>query len=165
MNGQAVPRFPQLEQVRDELNRLKITWGLCCASPILYMLFSQFIKQVYFSPTEMGFAQLPFNQYRAAIICAGAVALAVQGIMLVVRKRDASEMRRTAKSAPQLLKIYSRRTFKLMLLSEIVVLFGFGLFLLNGQATVLLGFGIAGMLLYAQSYPSERGLGTIAQSI
>jgi hypothetical protein len=64
-----------------------------------------------------------------------------------------------------MIKIYTRSTLKLMLLSEAVVILGFLLFLLNGQATVLLAFGIAGMVFYGQSYPSERRLGTIARSI
>jgi heme O synthase-like polyprenyltransferase len=165
MNGHAVPRFPQLEPVRDDLNRLKITWGLCCASPILYLLFSQFIQQTFFSAHEMGFAQLPFSQYRFAVIGAACAALAIQALMFYVRRRHESEMRRTCKSAAQLLKVYSRSTFKLMLLSEAVVIFGFILFLLNGQSAVLLAFGIAGMVFYAQSYPSEGRLGSIARTL
>ena len=165
MNGQAVPRFPQLEQVRGDLNRLKITWGLCCASPILYLLFSQFIQSTYFTSKDMGFAQLSSNAYKIAIGAAVTLAFVVQAVMFVVRRRHAMEMRRTAKSAHQLVQIYTRRTFKLMLLSEAVVIIGFVLFLLNGQALVLLAFGIAGMLLYAQSYPSERALASIARSM
>lgn len=166
MNGQAVPRFPQLESVRDELNRLKITWALCCASPILYLLFSQFIQDMYFSAKDMGFAQLPANYYRGVVIGCAAVVVAMQIIMLIVRKRHDGEMRNTAaKSAPLLLSIYTKRTFKLMLLSEVAVLLGFVLFLLNGQIAVLFAFGIAAMLCYAQSYPSERALAsTIAPS-
>jgi hypothetical protein len=165
MNGQAVPRIPQLESVREDLNRLKITWGLCCASPILYLLFSQLIQQMYFSANEMGFAQLSSSRYRGAIIGCGFAALVVQAVMLFVRKRGEQQMRRTAKSTHQLFQIYTRRTFKLMLLSEAVVILGFALFLLNGQTTALLGFGIAGMLFYAQSYPSERALASIARSL
>lgn len=165
MNGHAVPRFPKLEPVRDDLNRLKITWGLCCASPILYLLFSQFIQQTYFTAKEMGFAQLPWNTYRVTVISAALLALTVQALMFYVRRKHEREMRSTCKSAHQMLKIYSRSTFKLMLLSEAVVILGFCLFLLNGQAPVLLAFGIAGMVYYAQSYPSESRLASIAQSL
>ncbi|MGI8906209.1 MAG: hypothetical protein ACR2IE_06940 [Candidatus Sumerlaeaceae bacterium] len=129
------------------------------------MLFSQFIQQMYFTAKDMGFAQLPMGQYRAAVMCCAVLALAVQGVMFLVRRKHEEEMRRTAKSTYQLLRIYTRRTFKLMLLSEAVVILGFVLFLLNGQAAVLLGFGIAGMLYYAQSYPSERALASMARSL
>lgn len=163
MKSHSISRQPELESVRDDLNRLKLTWGLCCASPILYLLFSRFIQDTFFASNSNGFAHLPQNQYYIAIGIAGVLVLGLQVAMLVLRRRYQEKMRNSMKHPQQLLRMYSRRTFQMMLISEVAVVLGFVLFLLNGQASVVFAFGIATMLYYAQSYPSERALSAVVQ--
>src|SRR5687767_12870164 len=86
MKSQTVTRHPQLESIREDLNRLKITWGLCCASPILYLLFSQLIQDTFFTAKQMGFANLTQNQSYLAIGLAAGVVLAMQGVMFLIRR-------------------------------------------------------------------------------
>lgn len=164
MKDQVVPRHPHLEVVKDDLNRLKLMWGMCCASPILYLFFAQLVQQACFSADEMGFARLTPATYKWFFGSAIALGVAVQLGMLWVRRTHRSKALVAARNPHQLLAAYQRRTVHLMLLSEVVVILGFTLFLLNGQAAMIFGFGIAGMLLYAQSYPSERELNKLAHA-
>lgn len=159
------PRFPELDSVRSDLHRLKVMWIICCLSPLFYLFVARLISKAWFdfNTQQHGFLGLSDRNYVILAAIFGALAVALQGVIIFLRQRYAAEMRRTGRSAMLLLQIYMRRTIFLMGLSETTIFLGFILFLLNGDIRAIFVFGLIGLFYYAQSYPSEQGLGAFVR--
>lgn len=161
----AVSHFSWLEPVRGDLLRLKIIWILCCLSPLVYLTFSRFVVTEWFTAAgSQGFYHLAPESYRTLLVVLGVVVLGLEGLLLYVRHHFSVQMgSRSARSAAQLLQIYLKRTIFLAAISEIATFLGFVLYLFNGELSSVFLFGMAGLIFYAQSYPSQRGLVAFAK--
>ncbi len=160
----AVPRNPQLDVVREDLNRLKLLWVLSTTSPLLYLAVSHYIRLTFFGPPDdNGFSPLSPQAFQIAFGACAAVALGVQGLHCYLRRRFDSELC-SGKHVTELLRFYRNRTLALMGASEAPVLMGFGLFLVQGQLWTVFLLGAMSLVYYAQSYPSETGLGNYTRT-
>lgn len=163
--GQATPKNPELNAVRTDLTKLKLLWLTACVSPILYLQIGKFISDIFFNPPDqMGFFRMDAGQYRICFFSVVAAAVALQALILWIR-RNYDEKMRGSGHVNTMFKLYTKRTFRLMAISEAVILAGAVLFLLNGRLDHLFAFGIVGMVFYAQSYPSESGLNAITKML
>ena len=163
-SDQALPRYPQLNAIRDDLNRLKLLWIACCASPLIYLFAASLIGESYFNAEKHGFGNLSAEAFRRILIGFAAAGAAVQCLMLYFRHSFQALLRAHAGDLGELLRLYTRRTYLMIAASECAIVLGFVLFLIQGRLDVLFGFCILGMVYYAQSYPSESGLGALTQS-
>lgn len=155
-------RYPELAPIRNELHRLKIMWVLCCLSPLAYLGLALYVTQKWFSWREQrGLFKFSDQTYLILAIVFGLMALALEAVILLIRKRYDERMRAAGRAVVQLMELYSRRTFILVALCETAIMIGFVFFLLSGRLDAVLASGILGLLYYAQSYPSEQGLGEI----
>lgn len=162
--AQAMPRNPHLDSVRDDLNRLKLLWVVSSTSPLLYLAVSHYVKLTFFNPpTEVGLAPLSPQHFTWAVLACAVFAAGMQMVQLYLRRRYAGAMGQ-GKHVTSLLRLYRNRTLALMAASEVPVLLGFGLFLMQGDLRVLFLFGLVSLVLYGQSYPSETTLGSYAKS-
>ncbi len=159
----AFPRSPYLDSVRDDLNRLKLLWILSTTSPLLYLAISRYIKLTFFTATEMGFAPLPVDKFQMMVIAFALMAAGVQIAHVVMRHRFSSGLQ-DGRNLTVLLRVYRNRTLSLMAISEIPVVLGFILFIVQGHLWSIFLFGVASLFYYAQSYPSETLLGTYAKT-
>jgi hypothetical protein len=161
MNDEAFIPKPRLDTIKPDLIRLKTTWMLCCSSPILYLMAANLIRTHWFQ--DGGLTKLTPIQEKVSLWIAGGIVAGLQIALLVVWATYRRKLKESASHLSTLIRVYSRRTFFMMALSEIAALLGFALFLVNGQLPIVFAFGVASMLLYAQSYPSERGLASAAR--
>ncbi len=160
----AVSRDPQLDAVRDDLNRLKLLWVVSTTSPLLYLTVSHYIRLTFFGPPDdLGFSTLTAQAFQYAVGACAAVAVGVQALHFFLRRRFASDLR-SGKHVTELLRVYRNRTLALMAASEAPVLMGFVLFLVQGQQWTVFLFGALSLVYYAQSYPSETMLGKFAKT-
>jgi hypothetical protein len=155
-------KYRALETIRTDLNRLKWLWGFCCSSPIIYFLVARFIETHWFdSPETKGFWSMSTRGY-ITLAASFVVMVMILQVAIVLVRRHYDAILRTLTSAPEvLLAVYTRCTFILLLLSETCVLFGFILFLVQGDIRPILPFGLCGLLFYAQAYPGETRLGRL----
>ena len=164
MKTKVVTRSPELESIRSDLLKLKIMWGMCCITPVLYLLIAQVIaRNLFLWQDTPGFFRLAPESYRALLLALGGFAVLVQGLILIVRYHFRGRMTTGIPHATKLLNCYTRRTLALVVLSELTVASGFVMFLLNGQLSAVFMFGLVGLVYYAQSYPSESGLHAISR--
>ena len=163
MNDEALVPKPRLDIIKPDLVRLKTIWMLCCSMPMFYLVIAHLIRAHIFDGEQSGFASLPHVQYNYLLWALIGLGMACQLVMLGVRMVYGKKLQAAAGNLSALIRVYSRRTFIMIGLSETTALLGFILFLVNGQFPVVFAFGIASMLLYAQSYPSERGLASVAR--
>lgn len=153
-------RFPEVDPIRDELERMKWIWVACCVAPLIYLLAAHWIQRQWFQ--EKGHAGLLTLQGQTrsllAIVFLGTEIL-LQGLISVVRRYFAVQL---TKNRPQgikaLMAVYRKRTLILCAISETAALLGFLYFLAVGDFRALFVGGVAAYLFYAQSYPSEHGL-------
>jgi len=158
-------RFPEVDPIRDELERTKWIWVACCVAPLIYLLAAHWIQRQWFH--EKGHAGLLTleGQTRSllAIIFLGAQIL-LQGAVTGVRHYFGVQL---TKNRPQgikvLMALYRKRTLVLCAISETAALLGFLYFLAVGDFRALFVGGVAAYIFYAQSYPSEHGLARYLQ--
>jgi O-antigen ligase len=159
-------RSPELEPIRNDLVKLKVMWSMCCVTPILYLVIAQVITTNVFAWRETpGFFHVGNEAYRYLLMGVLGLALLAQGLIVYVRRFYERRMRSGSRHAAKLLQCYLKRTLFLVILSETTVLSGFILFILNGQLAAVFATGLVGLLYYAQSYPSERGLHAVSRSV
>src|SRR5207248_1209336 len=87
MKTEEAVRYPQLNAVRDDLNRLKIMWIVCCGSPLIYLFAARLIIDNCFAPPAIpGFAPMSGPTFNKVLIGFAGVAGAIQGVLYFIRR-------------------------------------------------------------------------------
>jgi hypothetical protein len=144
-----------------ELRRMRVFWGFCCASPLVYLLVAMWINGSYFSePGGRGGLINPdpdarLRLWAAFVVCASTIAVALP----LIRRRGTPE---TADRAA-ILRVFRRRVLAQMALCDLAAFLGFVLFVLTADMRAVLVGGLVALLCYGQSYPTEGALDRIAK--
>ena len=162
MNDEALAPKPRLDIIKPDLLRLKTAWMICSASPILYLFLADLVRTNWFEGGK-GLANLSALQDKYLIWSVGAVVCILELVLLMVRFKFQSKLDEAASSLSTLIRTYTKRTFIMIALCETTAVLGFIVFLMDGHLPIICAFGIASMMMYAQSYPSERGLAAAAR--
>ena len=141
------------QEYHQRLHRLAIVWGACCISPILYLAVAAIIKSA-FMPEGGWYPVEPFTWSRIMIGLVVWIIL-LQILHTAVKLRARHRLSTLPAHSSAFLQLLTRRTFILIALSEAAVAVGFVLVLLQGEYHPIFLSGIAAMLLYAQSHPSQ----------
>jgi hypothetical protein len=143
------------EPVQEEIKKLKMLWGFCCCSPLLYLFVSWMLKKTLLSSdTFFKFPQLSDFISPYALIALAVVQAWVFFVQWLYIRKATPQPDSGAR-----LVYYRRRTFALLAVSESGALMGFIVFLLCGDLMAMFVFGLAAMVFYAQSYPSFTAFG------
>lgn len=141
---------PGFDYVREETRQLIFLWGLCCCSPVIYLSVAWLVqKSIRFD----GFIKVSPETWRMLIMGVAVIAVLLQIAHFVIRLRVRDKLEQSIADPKTFMATLSKRTYSLIFMSEMPVFLGFILWCLQGSLTPIFGFGIASMLLYAQSHP------------
>ena len=144
-------RTPNLDQA---LRPSLIAWGFCCCSPILYLLVAWFLQKTWLK--GQGLYPLPHDTWLRILVALGVLCLILQIAHVLVKLRWKDKLQQTADTPSGFEASITKRTMTLIFFSELPVMLGFCLFLIQGNLDALFGFGLFAMLLYAQSHPRSQ---------
>jgi len=158
-------RFPEVDPIREELERTKWVWLACCVAPLIYLLAAHWIQRQWFEEKgRAGFLSLDGEARSTLAIAFLGAEVFLQGLILVVRRYFAVQLTKNRSQGIKLLMaLYRKRTLGLCAISETAALLGFLYFLAVGDFRALFVGGVAAYIFYAQSYPSEHGLARYLQ--
>ena len=126
---------------------------------------SRYIKLTFFGPPDdMGFSPLSTQHFHWLVMGSAVIALGVQALHVILRQRFSAPLGRNGRDVNELLRVYRNRTLSLMAASELPVLLGFTLFLVQGHLYPVFLFGLVSLIYYGQSYPSESQLSLYAKT-
>ena len=129
-------------------------WAFGCCSPVIYLLIAHGLRVTGIAAKAHTWAGLDAGP--AVLLPFAAAMVAAQTAMLVLRMHF--DRRMNGAEPGQVFDFYRRRTLFFLVLSDTTAFLGLVLFILTGKMWAVLALGCAGLLLYGQSYPSERGL-------
>jgi hypothetical protein len=141
---------PGFDYVREETRQLTFLWGLCCCSPLVYLSVAWLVQR---GLDFEGLYKVTSDTWRMLLLSAAVIAVLLQTAHFIIRLRLRNKLETSMADPKTFMATLSWRTYGLIFMSEIPVFLGFLLWLLQGSLTPIFGFGIASMLLYAQSHP------------
>jgi len=145
------------QQAEHAIRTLQRYWrGVLCL-PVVYILICAAIQRYVFTPRERnGF--LPLAPDSAIVLLAFFAVLTGCGQSLIwtLKSRFETWLDESAGEVEEFVRILRRRFFFLGTICDTISGLGLIYFLLMGDMRVMLGFGAASYVLYAQIYTHER---------
>ncbi len=141
---------PGFDYVREETRQLTVLWGLCCFSPLIYLSVAWLVQR---GLDFEGFYKVSAETWRVLLISLAVFAVLLQIGHFIIRLRVREKLEQNMADPKTFMSTLSWRTYSLIFMSELPVFLGFVLWCVQGSLTPIFGFGIASMLLYAQSHP------------
>ncbi len=133
-------------------------WMLGLTSPVIYLIICAVInRSVFARRSQAGFWPLEPKTYQLLLAGLAVAAACAFPILLLLKAK-------WAMSAPELEGVEStlldsprgRRFLVLFMICDTVAVIGLILFLIQGQMSAMLLFGILGLVNYAAAWPGEK---------
>lgn len=141
---------------REELQRLRVWWNLCCASPLLYLLLAVWIDSRFFTDSDSPGGLLNPGRQARFMLGAALAGFAACGwaAQFFIRSRPLQRLGDPAAA----MRVFRRRILTQLVLSDLIAFLGFFVFLLSGDMRAVLAGGVAGFVSYGLSYPGDQAL-------
>jgi len=134
-------------------------WLIGLTSPVIYLVICLVVNHQVFAHRKVaGFWPLPAPVYDWLFVALAILAMACLPVVYLLKSKWAIKAPDTTKGDISVLQNPRGRRFVVAFaISDSVALIGLILFLIQGQMSAMLFFGLLGLLNYAMAYPGQPG--------
>jgi len=132
-------------------------WMMSLVSPLIYLVICLVVNRwVFAKHTIAGFWPLREKTYHAVFVVLASLAAAALPVVFLLKSKWASKAAATpGEDESPMENARGRRFVVTFMICDTVAFCGLVLFLIQGQMTAMLFFGVLGLLNYAMAHPGQ----------